>query len=79
MIMASLEAWTLVIFGILFLVVDVMYIREMPLLDHRLELYWRGRVYRPHLGTITAVFLGILGIIGVIFALIMAIWPYEAT
>ena len=79
MIMASLEAWTLVIFGILFLVVDVIYIREMPLLDHRLELYWRGRIYRPHLGTITAVLLGILGIIGVIFALIMAIWPYEST
>ncbi len=77
--MASLEAWSLVIFGILFLVVDVMYIREMSLLDHRLELYWRGRTYRPHLGTIAAVFLGILGTIGVMFALIMAIWPYEAT
>lgn len=76
--MTSLEAWTLVIFGILFLVVDVMYIREMSLLDHRLELYWRGRTYRPHLGTISAIIPGILGIIGTIFALILAIWPYEA-
>ena len=74
--MASLDAWMWLIFGILFLVLDVTYIRELPILDHRLELYWRGRTYRPHLGAISAVLLGILGVIGVIFALIAVISPY---
>lgn len=74
--MASLGAWMLLIFGILFLVLDITYIRELPSLNHRLELYWRGRTYRPHLGTISAVLLGILGIIGVIFALLAVISPY---
>lgn len=74
--MASLDAWMWLIFGILFLVFDVTYIRELPLLNHRLELYWRGRTYRPHLGTISAVLLGILGVLGIIFALIAIISPY---
>lgn len=50
----------------------------MSFLVHRLEPYWRGRIYRSHLGTISAIIPGILGIIGTIFALILAIWPYEA-
>lgn len=78
--MASLDARMLLIFGILFLVLDVTYIRELPSLNHRLELclelYWRGRTYRPHLGTISAVLLGILGVIGVIFALLAVISSY---
>lgn len=74
--MTSLEAWTFLIFGILFLVFDVIYIRDLQILNHRLELYWHGRTYRPHLGTISAVLLGIIGIIGVAFALLAVISSY---
>ena len=55
--MASLDAWMWLMFVNIFLVRDVTYIRDLPILDHRLEPYWRGCTYRPHLSTISAVLL----------------------